>query len=42
MDIIYAEKHIRVEKHAQLPDLVYTDSLYLPDWNSYLPKGTGD
>ena len=37
--VLYKKKHIRIEKHAYPPDLVGTDSSYLTNWNSYLPKG---
>ena len=38
MSVFYTKKHIRIEKHVYLPDLVAMDSLHLPNWNLYLPK----
>ena len=36
----YKHKHIKIEKYAYLPDLIGTHSLYLPNWNSFLPNGS--
>ena len=30
--ILYTQKHIRIEKHASLLDMVVMDSSYLPNW----------
>ena len=40
MWVLYKKKYIRIEKHVYLADLVGTDSSHLPNWNSYLRKGS--
>ena len=37
--VLCTQKHIRIEKHAHLPDLAGMGNACLPDWNSYKAKG---